>query len=258
MKCVCGLLVALAVSVEAGIYVNNFDLAADSSTNLGDGTVISGDQAFVYNPTGSSGVMVLTQDLTGGKIGNFVLPDLDPAAAIIGFTATFDLYFKASGAPADGLSFNFGSISGALPYGGEEGLYSSGPMLSVGWDTYDNGSDPLSIEVFVNGASVANNTATPPIVETAGGSFQNVSIVYDENGLDVVYAGTSVYTDLDVSGFTPQSGAQFGFAARTGGSYEDAFVDNVSVETVPEPASVLLVFMGMGLIGLKRRLFAIR
>jgi hypothetical protein len=68
-----------------------------------------------------------------------------------------------------------------------------------------------------------------------------VSINWDANGLDVTYGGTSIFTDLDVSGFAPLSGAQFAFAARTGGDNEDVFIDNVNVNTIPEPASATLI-----------------
>jgi hypothetical protein len=235
--------------VHAGVYSQDFNAAANNSTDLGDGSIISGSQAFVYNPSGTDGFLVLSQDFTGGVIGNFVLPVLDPVDAITGFTATFDSYFKASGVPADGFSFNVGSI-GSLPYGGEEGMYSSGSMLSIGFDTYSN----QGIRVFTNGVLAAENTSIVPIVDS---SWKGVEIVLDANGLDVTYDGSAVFTDLNVSGYNPQTGDRFGFAARTGAAYEDAFFDNVNVQTVPEPATLGLVgLFGCGAM-LVRRIFKI-
>lgn len=244
--------IAAAVSVQAGSYVNDFDSAGHLSTDLGDGSVISGDQAFVYNPAGNSGVMVLTQDFTGGKVGNFILPTLDVGYAIDGFTATFNSYLKASATPADGFSFNIGAMPGTLPYGGEDGMYSSGTMLSVGFDTY--GAD-IGIDVFINGILLSQNLLVTPNVSAAG-IWTEITIVLDENGLDVIYGGTSAFTDLDVSGYVAQDGDRFGFAARTGASFEDAFIDDVDIQTVPEPASALMICLGASLVLVKRRYFS--
>lgn len=197
--------------------------------------------------------MVLTQDLESGKgkVGNFILPTLDVGYAINGFTATFSSYLKAVGAAADGFSFNIGNMPGTLPYGGEAGMYSSGTMLSIGFNTYGS----PGIHVYTNGVQVAQNLSITPNVD-ATGIWTDTTIILDENGLDVIYGGASVFTDLDVSGYVAQDGDQFGFAARTGDLIEDMFIDDVTVTTVPEPASVLLIAIGGTLIALKRRLFS--
>lgn len=235
----------MAVVSQAGSYSNNFNSAANGSKNLGDGTTITDNGtgvAQVYD-NGSWKALRLTQDGTGGTVANFAIADLNSGVPVTSFSASFDVLIKDDdGGAADGFSFNFGTL-GTLPVGGEEGMYAgSGSMLSIGWDTYNNGGDPNSIEVFVNGVSVGNNTSILPIVASSlSAAFQTVSINWDANGLDVTYGGQSVFTDLQVSGFTPLSGAQFAFAARTGGSDEDVFIDNVNVNTIPEPASVTLI-----------------
>ncbi len=246
-KWLCSFTVLLmaAVSVQAGSYSQNFNSASAGSTDLGDGTTITdniGGIAQVYD-NGSWKALRLTQDGTAGTIGNFAVGDLDAGTVVQSFTTTFDLLIKDdTGNTADGFSFNFGTL-GTLAYGGEEGMYSgSGSMLSIGWDTYDNGGDPQSIEVFVNGVSAGNNTAVPPVIASSlSDPFQSVFINWDANGLDVTYGGTAIFTDLNVADFTPLSGAQFAFAARTGGSYEDVFIDNVNISTVPEPAGATLI-----------------
>ncbi|MFA7256985.1 MAG: hypothetical protein WC047_05365 [Kiritimatiellales bacterium] len=237
-----------AVSVQAGNYSQDFNSASAGSTDLGDGSTITDSGtgfAQVYsNETWKA--LRLTQDGPSGSAmtGNYAFPDLDAGNTVSGFTASFDVLIKNDyNGTADGFSFNFGTL-GALAYGGEEGMYSgSGSMLSIGWDTYNNGgSDPQSIEVFVNGVSAGNNTAVPPVIASSlSGPFQSVFINWDANGLDVTYGGTAVFTDLDISGFTPLTGAQFAFAARTGGENEDVFIDNVNINTIPEPAGAALI-----------------
>jgi hypothetical protein len=114
-------------------------------------------------------------------------------------------------------------------------------MLSIGWDTYeaDNGH---AMSVFVNGILVTRRTDYfAPVQTSLNAPFTSATIVWDENGLDVLYNGVQCWTDLDVSGFTPSAGDRFAFAARTGDSYEDVFIDNVNVQTVPEPASAALI-----------------
>jgi len=241
--------VAVTVGVQAGIYSQDFNSATHLSKDLGDGSIISGDNAFAW----ASEFMVLTQDLPDtGSVGNFILPTLDVGYAIDGFTASFSSYLKASGTAADGFSFNIGAISGALPYGGESGMYSGGPMLSIGFDTFSD----QGIRVYTNGVLAAQNLSITPNV-SAGGLWTETSIILDENGLDVIYGGTSAFTDLDVSGYIAQDGDQFGFAARTGASTEDAFIDNVNINTIPEPATLGLVSLFGGGVLLMRRIFLI-
>lgn len=235
----------MAITTLAGEYSQDFNSVANLSTDLGDGTTIidSGTGVAQVYDNGNWKALRLTQDGSGGTVANFAIGDLNSGVPVTSFSASFDVLIKDSDTgPADGFSFNFGTL-GTLPAGGEEGMYSSGSMLSIGWDTYSNGaSDPQSIEVFVNGVSVGNNTSILPIIASSlSAAFQTVSINWDANGLDVTYGGQSVFTDLQVSGFTPLSGAQFAFAARTGGSDEDVFIDNVNVNTIPEPASMTLI-----------------
>lgn len=254
------LIVLSAALAQAGSYSQDFDSASNGSTDLGDGTTItdSGSGVAQVYDYGTWKALRLTQDAIDSQntIANFALSDLDSGSAIVSFTATFDVLLKSTEDAADGFSFNFGTL-GLLPDGGEEGM-SGASMLSIGWDTYDNGSDPNSIEIFVNGSSVANNTSVIPIISgDLNGAFRSVTITWDSNGLNVSYDGIAVFTDLDVSGFSASSGDRFAFAARSGTEYEDVFIDNVNISTVvPEPASALLLLAGGGLIALKRRFFS--
>lgn len=246
----CGFL--LVSSAQAGLYTQDFNSAANLSTDLGDGTTITSTtgHAQVYD-TGSWKALRLTQDQVAGQTANFALYDLDAGGAITSFTSSFDSLIKGGADPADGFSFNFGTLP-VLPDGGEMGM-SGGSMLSIGWDTYAGGG--RGIEVFVNGSSVSRSGVQPILQPDINQAFTRATITWDETGLDVIYNGASVFTDLDVSGFTASAGDRFAFAARTGAAYEDVFIDNVNVATIPEPAVVGLVTLFGGSILFVRRIF---
>ena len=71
-----------------------------------------------------------------------------------------------------------------------------------------------------------------------GDQFANVRISLSSDGtLNVDYKGQTVYSDLLLPGFASISGGRFGFGARTGGENENHWIDNVSITTVPGPAT---------------------
>lgn len=248
--------VAMAVGVQAGVYTQDFE-GFSGATDLGDGTTIAGSHAVVYENPGFFTALRLTQDQVAGQTANFALSDLDAGSAITGFTATFDSLVKSVGGnPADGFSFNFGTLPGTLPNGSEEGM-TSGSLLSIGWDTY-TGDGGRGMYVRVNGSVVASSAAYYAAVHNdINQAFTGATIVLDENGLDVTYNGVACWTDLDVSGFTASAGDRFAFAARTGGAHEDLFIDNLNVSTIPEPATMGLVALFGGSVFVVRRVFQI-
>lgn len=241
-------------SVWAGGYTNDFTYSTGTK-NLGDGTIIASDngQASIY-----ANKLRLTQDtdtsVYDGQVGNFVLYDLDPGKAVTGFTVSFDSLIKATGTPADGFSLNFGTLTTSFPNGGEQGMAGSS-LLTISWDTWGANS---GINVYLNGSStyLAHNAYSPVVEDNFNDPPTSASIVWDETGgLDVVYNGQTIFNNLDVSGFSASAGDRFGFAARTGAAYEDAFIDDLDITTVPEPASVMMLLVGTGVIGLIRRFY---
>lgn len=251
---VCG----LVQSSLAGSYVQNFNSIANGSSNIGDGSVIRTNNAGVTNVFQGSNwkALRLTQDTTNFTYSNFFLPNLEPTHTMSSFSATFDLLIKNNeGTPADTLTFNVGTMKTTNTYFGtsDSGMYDSsgtntGPVLSIVWDTYDNGNDPNSIQVFLNGTSLANSTTagkTPYVssnLDLAG--FRSVSIQWTNNKLSVSYGGQSIFSNLSTGSFKPALGDTFAFAASTGGANQDVFLDNINITTVPEPSSLLLLGLG--------------
>jgi hypothetical protein len=136
--------------------------------------------------------------------------------------------------PADGFSV---CVANNLPaLFSEEG---AGSGLIVSFDIYDNtDGDPNNgtgeapaIDVFWNGISVAHTMVPVEAFETFG-AYVPISIKLDPDGtLDVVAAGTPVYTDLP-TGFRPIAGAAFGIGARTGGLNEKCWIDRLQISAV--------------------------
>jgi len=245
------LIAILCQPLFAGSYSNDFESYSNGETNLGGGVTVQTNFTEgvpqVFDLSGNKAFR-LTQDQTSsGGYTSFELSDLDPGEAITSFTATFDVLIKDEGGPADGFSFNFGDLNTGSYIGTElEDGYASngGDVLSVTFDTYDNGADANynRVGASVNGSEVSGFDTVPLIVDgQTSDPFRVVSISWDGvgNTLSVSYNGSTVYLD-DAVTFSPTSGSIFAFGARTGGSNEDVFIDNLSIVTVPELSTGIL------------------
>jgi hypothetical protein len=256
------LLGVTASSAFAGSYIQNFNSIGDGSTSFNDGSIVrtnnAGTQVGSWTTTKS---FRMTTDSQQGVSTSYFLPNLEPTHTTSSFSASFDLKFKSDIVPADAFAFNFGTIkTTASSTWASQGIYDAsgvktGQMLSVVWDTY-SGDDPNSIEVFLNGARIANNTSIVPIVPNfwTTGDFKNVTINWADNVLNVSYNGQSVFNGLSTGAFVPAMGDTFAFNAVTGGSTQDVFLDNISITTVPEPSALgLLGLSAAGMLMARRR-----
>lgn len=187
------------------------------------GASLYGDQGDANAGVIEDGVLKLTKAV-GSQQGGFIIDDLDGGATVTGFTATFKLLI-GGGSGADGFSFNFASD---LPDGamGEEG---AGTGLTVSFDTYDNGGgEAPAIDVKKGGVVIASTKGIGGVFRN--NTFQPVRINVDIDGsLDLSVGTTVVYTNL-LGAFTPTAG-RFGFGARTGGAYDNHWVDDLSITT---------------------------
>jgi hypothetical protein len=245
----------------AGSYIQNFD-SFSSGYNFNDGSIVrtgNNEGTTVGAWTGNPGFR-LTQDNIQNQNASYFLPSLEPTHTTSSFSASFDLLFKSDIVPADAFSFNFGTIkTTASAFGSDQGMYDSqlvktGSMLSVVWDTYSNGgSDPKSIELFLNGVRLANNTSTIPYVPNTFSNlnYRNVTVNWANNLVNVTYGGTTVFSNISTGSFAPVMGDTFAFSANTGGSTQDVFLDNISITTVPEPSALAL--LGLASVSLLRR-----
>ena len=290
-KIILSTLVGLGVvsgAFAAGSYVENFESYgtlsySGSSASLNNGAVLYGNNTSAINTFNNGGLwkaLRLAQDGTGNTQATYVIGTVEnPSTRVNSFTASFDLQLKSPNAPADNLSFDIGKLAGTFPRSTESGLWSSGQtgsMLSVVWDFYDNGSGDYvgtggngGIQLFKNGSLVAGSNVNNPatVFGTLGSTFTRFNVRYDSelNGGtlqlntggtvgagNLITGGSNLFTLANL-GVNFTAGDQFAFSAWTGGADVDMFIDNVSINTVPEPGSGVLLVLGIGgLMALRR------
>jgi len=123
---------------------------------------------------------------------------------------------------ADGWALNVGPIPDGN--GDGEGGYVMANGLVIAFDTFNNGNDAPSIEVFANGISVGN---FPQSFQFSSTSYRPLVYHWDLNGLDLSYNSVTICTNLPTPGYAPAAGHRFAFTARTGGSTEGVYLDNL-------------------------------
>ncbi len=255
--CPCALIAGSFSQNFEGLPTNTPNVAINvvgniNGTNATGGTVISNKKetnntgtfniAVIKTGVGTSSTTALrlAEKVTSSAAGAMIIPVLDGAAAIVEeFTVDLDLLLdKTSGAtPADGFNISFGSSGNvALSGVGGAGGHTSAYGLVVNFDNFQNSTtDPRSIEIFSDLLSVGNFLASglPGGNFTYDQTFRHIYLHWDSiNGLDLTYGGQVIFNDLPTPGFSPQPNANFAFNAATGGSMEDAFIDNLVISTV--------------------------
>ena len=265
----------------AGSYVENFESYgtlsySGSSASLNNGAVLYGNNTSAINTFNNGGLwkaLRLAQDGTGSTQSAYVIGTVENSSTRVNsFTASFDLQLKSPDAAADNLSFDIGKLTGSLPRASDNGLWSSGQtgsMLSLVWDFYDNGSGDYvgtggngGIQLYKNGSLVAGSNVNNPatVFGTVGSTFTRFNVRYDEelNGGtlqlntggtvgagNLITGGTNLFT-LSNLGVNFAAADQFAFSAWTGGASVDMFLDNISIQTVPEPSAGALLAFGLG------------
>ena len=147
----------------AATYEQDFDAFADGTTDLGDGTVITGPAVSVQG-----GRLQLTIDNQGLGFSSFHIPPLADSSQ--GWTATWDYeMFDSVGAndPADGFSFNYGDFQLNERGQAEEGMATRPGVnnnLSFEVDTWMN----FDTEQGVNISGVAGGVGMGELAFTNG------------------------------------------------------------------------------------------
>ncbi|MDB6080155.1 MAG: hypothetical protein JWO82_3902, partial [Akkermansiaceae bacterium] len=196
----------------------------NNTTSFGDGTVVDSNDGIAAV---RSNRLRLTRSGTGGTNSSFKIPDLDPSLSLQSWTANLNVVMSSNDSPADGWALNIGPIPAGN--GDGEGGYVMSGGLVIAFDTYDNGGDPRSIEVFANGISVGNFPQSF--------SFDNDSrplvVSWDSSGLNITYDGSAICTNLATPGYIPAAGHSFAITARTGGASQTTSIDDLVISTVP-------------------------
>jgi hypothetical protein len=232
-------LVALAaISARAGSFSADFN----SGTVPAGMTLLGGATNDVSGGPDGSGCLKLTA-AAASQNGGFVLDDLDAGNRIETFTATFNMHMgNGTALPADGLSFNFGVAPSTATFG-EQGIINGAGLngISVGFDAYDNGTadDQEAPEVCVRFYPVGGS---PQVVARrklsnqlrTGAGYVPVMIRMNNAGtLDVFLNSVALFTNVFVEG-TGTSGWRFSMCARTGGAYQEHWIDDLNITTVQQ------------------------
>ncbi|MDP6858827.1 MAG: hypothetical protein QF426_03305, partial [Verrucomicrobiales bacterium] len=143
------------VQATAESYEQDFNGFPNGTTELGDGSVITGQAASIVD-----GRLQLTQDGEGLGFSSFSIPAIPGSSQ--GFTVTFDYeLFDGPGSndPADGFSLNYGNAPMGDPGQAEEGMAGREGVtqnLSFEVDTWRNGDSEQGVNIsgIVDGADI--------------------------------------------------------------------------------------------------------
>jgi len=219
-------LVAGVSPVMAGSYSQNFTGFSSGTTSLGDGSEMNSNTGTTQVRGTSDPYLRMTASGTGATSSSLKFPDLDAGKAIDAFTVSFDLLIGGSGTLADGVSLTFGEI--ASGDGGGEAGFAVDNGLVIAWDTYNNGGDDPSVEVFADGVSIDNNAHN---YGSTSNAWVPVVLHWDSSGLDITYNGNVLANNRATPGFVPKAGDRFAFSARTGGATQNTSLDDLSFAT---------------------------
>ena len=235
----------LDANSRPGYYAQNFDGFEDGTTELGDGTVITGQAARVLGER-----LQLTRDGEGLGFSSFSIPGL--AGTNKGFTATFDYeLFDSEGSnnPADGFSFNFGNAELGEQGAAEEGMAGRAGVtdnLSFEVDSWRNNDAEQGVNIsgVVEGEDIGQLAFTNGVIlEDDSRKTGSVEIRWDpSNGATFYTTGLTTNADFTNvatagSGFVGDDEFTFNFSARVGGANQDLFIDNlIIVAGKPKPA----------------------
>jgi len=217
-------------------YKSNFGAYADGTTDLQDGTTITGAAARIQG-----GQLMLTEDLRGLGFSSFTVPPLKGSSN--GWTATFDLTITDSlggNVPADGLSLNYGNAAEGELGSAEEGMGAIGSVtenLSFEIDTWMNFDPEQGVNIAEKVGGIDSDLAftNGPILDD--GTSVGGAVTISWNPVDgASFTTTGLLTNADFSNvatsFVPDDNHTFIFSARVGGANQTVLIDNLCISTV--------------------------
>jgi hypothetical protein len=188
----------------------------------------------LYGNAAINGDSVHITDAVGGQNGSLVISNLNGGNLLDRFRITYRMVLGGSANPADGYSLSIGND--VANQSGEEG---SGSGLILAFDNYNNGAGESpaanaapSIAVKWGGVFLTNFLTTGMRTDT----FVPVVVNMEPDGtLDLIYNGVVIFNNFP----TPFRGIvnpRFVWAARTGGAFENAWIDDICInDFVPGP-----------------------
>jgi hypothetical protein len=242
-------LMSFAVSSSlGGTFTNDFNSIQVSPDNPDQ--LVPPDGTAWYGQVGSgiaAGYDHRTGGVTGGAIklanaigsqngGSFIVSNLDADAVPDAFDINFQMLI-GGGNGADGLSVAVGDFASAA--WGEEG---PGTIkgLSIIFDVFNNGgtvAEAPAIDLKWNNVIFAHKLLPIGTITTLRpNAYVPVRIKSDAAGkVSVTYNNVAVYTDMPIYRASEivngVNGWRVGFGARTGGSFDNFWIDNLGITT---------------------------
>jgi len=221
-------------STPLSSYYQDFSSAQPGDTTFGDGSQLF--STSLGNATAVAGSPKHDLRLTEADVSDvraaFAPPLLDLTNFITAFSAKWNTLVDGNFPnAADGFSFNFGPlaidsslISTNQP---QESGYTNGLAFSV--QTFTDNAPGFYLRL--NGATIASSSFNPT---TEWGNYGSVRHFFEvdwglQSGMTVRMDGQTIFTNVPTTGFVPQIGDRFVWAARCGGLTEDLRLDNVLV-----------------------------
>ena len=216
---------SLSIAAVSGIQPVTF--TTDFSSGLPAGTALyrgaTNTDAGILVTNGSNVYLQLTPAVVWQN-GTFLISNLTPGRAVAAFSASFKARVGDGNADAaDGFSFNLASdLPDGISGSAEDGV---GSGLGICFDNYPAaGPGAPSVKIRWGNALIATNL----IQKMTNSNWFTVQINLAADGkLDVAVDGTNVFSRFQTP-YQPLSG-RFGLYARTGGSYETHWIDDLSI-----------------------------
>jgi len=223
---------SLTQSVAIGVGVTNTSTSVATFGTGFNGPLPAGaalyGTAFITASGGENngGTLRLTQT-DFGQMGSIVIEDVAGSAPVEELDVVFRVRIGGgTSPPADGFSFNWATniIDGPM---GEEG---DGDGLRIAFDTFDNGDgEAPAVDVYWRNGIVAH-TLVPMAALQTGSDYANVRIRIDASGrLDVSLGANVFYSGFPIPGFSWIVGGRYAIGARTGGLYDNHFIDDLCI-----------------------------
>ncbi len=227
-------------SLDAATFSSDFNSGLPATTSLYGDATLPGSGG--YN---NSGYVQLTPD-TASKKGSFVITnDLDAGIPVVSFTATFKVLIGGGDrfGYADGMSFNFApDVPLAADSLAEQGV---GSGLRVGIRTTKDSASP-NPAISVSGAGLPVSGSPAYVDNLRANTFVNMVVQLNpDDTISVIYDGVYLYSNVPL-GYAPGVGSLFWIGARTGGSREKHFIDNLTIVTRTNPAPFISTFSPLG------------
>ena len=231
-------LVAPQLGAQEVIYAQDFEGFSSGTTNLGDGSVMTGSANIV------NGELQMTTN-NAFVLSAFWIPPAQVSAD--GWVAEFDYSITdaAQRQPADGFSFNYGSVPpGVLSSMAEEGFPGIVPIISFEVDTWQNGTPEVGPAISVNNVDIPGGFINGDMLADDTSISGSIQIILQQDGT-TSFTSTGALTNAAfrnlASGFTLDGSFAFAIAARTGGASQEVRIDNLRIISmeIPDPVNTI-------------------